>query len=94
MKRVPNADVSYSRMVVLARQKDFYPVYIEYFDDGGEHIKSAIMEDIQDIEGYPTAMKMTMINHEKRSQTVMETLEMTYDWDPPKDFFTERSIKE
>ncbi len=94
MIRNPEADISYSKMIVYARQADYYPVHIQYFDEEGEHIKSAVMENIKDIEGFPTAMKMTMINHEKRSQTMMETLSMTYDWEPPKDFFTERSIKQ
>lgn len=93
LRREEGADISYSRMVVFARQEDYYPVYMEYYDDEGKHIKTAIMEDIQMIEEFPTAMKMTMTNHEKRSTTVMETLEMTYNWDPPDDFFTERSIK-
>lgn len=93
LTRKLKADVSYSRMLVWARQSDCYPLFIEYFDDDGLHVKTAVMDDIQMIEGFPTAMKMTMINHEKRSSTVMETLEITYDWDPPADFFTERSLR-
>ena len=90
----PEADVSYSKMIVWARTTDYYPVYIEYYDENGRHTKSAIMEDIQVIEDFPTAMKMTMLNHSKHSQTVMETLSITYDWQPPPDFFSERSLKQ
>jgi len=34
-----------------------------------------------------------MVDHKERSSTTMETLEVTYQWDPPKDFFSERNLK-
>jgi len=84
---------SYPKMVVLMRKSDFYPVKIDYFDDDGYIEKTLLMEDVKEIEGVPTAMKMTMENHSEVSETSMETISITYNWEPPENFFTERTLK-
>jgi len=56
-------------------------------------MKSLYMGDIQEVDGIPTAMKLTMRNHDKGTETKMEILSVTYDWEPPKGFFSERNLK-
>jgi len=86
-------DPPYPKIIMWARKLDYAPVHVDYFDKKGFNTKSLSLSDIQDIEGYPTAMKMEMVDHKERSSTTMETLEVTYQWDPPKDFFSERNLK-
>lgn len=86
-------DMSYSRLECWVRQSDSYPLEMDYYDQDGIHLKTLKLEDIQIIEGIPTAMKMTMDNHLDRTQTIMETIEMTFDVSFKADFFTERNLK-
>ncbi|UCH63553.1 MAG: outer membrane lipoprotein-sorting protein [Fidelibacterota bacterium] len=90
---IAEQEPAYHRMIVWVRQKDYYPLQIDYYDDGMEVLKSLYLEDVRDIEGTPTAMLMTMCNHEDGTETRMETLAITYSWEPPKAFFTERNLK-
>jgi hypothetical protein len=91
---IPDAEPPYPRIVVKVRQKDYYPLQVDYYDDGGEILKSLYLEDVQQIEGVPTAMIMTMRNHQDRTETMMEMLAVTYRWEPPAGFFSERNLKQ
>ena len=90
---IPEKDPSYPKMVVLMRKSDFYPVKIDYFDGNDFVEKTMLMSDIKEIEGVPTAMIMKMINHSEGTETTMQTLSITYDWQPPENFFSERELK-
>ncbi len=80
-------------MVVLMRKSDFYPIRIDFFEDNINIEKTLFMENIKNIEGVPTAMKMTMKNHSEGTETTMNTLSITYEWEPPENFFSERELK-
>ena len=90
---IPEQNPSYPKMEVYMRKSDFYPIKIDYFDDNDFVEKILLMGDIKEIEGVPTAMKMTMKNHLEGTETVMQTLSITYEWEPPDNFFTERTLK-
>ena len=90
---IPEENPSYQKMVVYVRQADFYPLKIDYYDDSDFVEKSLILEDIKEIEGVPTAMIMKMVNHSKGTETIMETLSITYAWQPTDNFFSERELK-
>ncbi len=90
---VPEEDPSYPRMIVYLRQADFYPLNIDYFNDDEYLEKSLVLEDIQNIEGVPTGMKMIMKNHSEGTETIMETISISYKWEPPDNFFSERELK-
>ena len=90
---IESEDPPYPKIVLWARKSDYAPVYVDYYNEKDYNTKSLNLTDIQDIEGIPTAMKMEMVDHKERSSTIMETLEVTYKWEPPKDFFSERNLK-
>ncbi len=90
---IPEQDPPYPKIVMWARKSDYSPVKLDYYDEKHFNSKSLFLSDIQNIEGIPTAMKMIMTDHKERSSTRMETLEVTYSWQPPKDFFSERNLK-
>jgi len=90
---IPDQDSPYPKIIMWARKADYSPVYLDYYNEKGFNTKSLNLSDIRNIEGIPTAMKMIMMDHKKRSSTIMETLEVTYKWVPPKGFFSERNLK-
>jgi outer membrane lipoprotein-sorting protein len=90
---IPEQNPSYPKMLVFIRKSDFYPLKIDYFDENDYIEKTLFLYDIKEIEGVPTAMKMIMKNHLEGTETIMETLSITYDWEPPDNFFTERELK-
>ena len=90
---IPDESPPYPKMIVYVRQSDFYPLRIDYYDEYDYNEKSLILEDIQIVEDIPTAMIMIMKNHSEGTETIMETLSITYDWQPPENFFSERTLK-
>lgn len=90
---IPDKDPPYPKIVMWSRKSDYSPVKIDYYNNSNFNSKSLILSNIQNIEGYPTAMKMVMVDHKERSSTSMEILEVTYNWTPPKNFFSERNLK-
>lgn len=90
---IPEQNPSYPKMEVLIRKSDFYPLKIDYFDEDDYVEKTLLLDDIKEIEGVPTAMKMIMKNHSKGTETIMQTLTITYAWEPPDNFFSERTLK-
>lgn len=90
---IPEQNPSYPKMVVFIRKSDFYPIKIDYFEDDDYVEKTLFMDNIKNIEGVPTAMKMTMKNRSEGTETIMETISITYEWEPPDNFFTERELK-
>lgn len=90
---IPKEKPSYPKMVVFVRKLDYYPILIHYYDDEDYIEKSLEMDDIRGVEGVPTAFSMKMVNHEEGSETIMKTLSTTYEWTPPNNFFSERTLK-
>lgn len=88
-----DADVDYPTVILYIRKSDYYPVLIEYLDTQRRVEKSLRFRDIKTIDGYPTAIQFDMENHLEGTRTVMKMLEISYDWEPPKGFFSERNLK-
>ena len=72
---------------------NFYPLKMDYYNEGGDLFKTLFLKDIKIIDDYPTAMDMVMKNHEDNSETKMAVKSVIYDWKPSKDFFSERNLK-
>jgi len=90
---IPDQDPPYPKIVLWSRKSDYSPIKVDYYNEANFNTKSLVLSNIKNVEGYPTAMKMVMLNHKEKSSTTMETLEVTYKWTPPKGFFSERSLK-
>ena len=87
-----NADVAYSNMVVWLRTSDYYPIQVDYYKDN-ELLKKLFMENIEIIEGHPTARKMIMRNIQENSKTIMQYENITYDVKYDASFFSERRLR-
>lgn len=90
---IPEKDPAYPRILIWVRHDDSYPLKMDYYSEKGRVQKTLFLKDIRDVEGTPTAHKMIMKNLEDDTETRMEVLEMTYEWEPPKGFFSERNLK-
>lgn len=90
---IPEKDPAYEKMIMWVRKSDHYPLQVDYYEDEDVVAKSLFMSDIRKIDGIPTAMHMTMRNHGDGTETEMTTLSVTYRWEPPPGFFSERNLK-
>ncbi len=87
------ADVDYPAVILYVRKDNYYPVQIDYMKKNEKPEKTLTLSDIVIIDGYPTAKNIEMKNNITGTKTVMETLETSNSWNPPKSFFTERNMK-
>ncbi|MFQ6603981.1 MAG: outer membrane lipoprotein-sorting protein [Fidelibacterota bacterium] len=87
-------DSDYPRVVLFIRKSDYSPLQMDFYNENNQHEKTLTFENITNIEGVPTAMRMIMENVLEGSKTVMEIKEMTYAWTPPKGFFSERNLQQ
>jgi len=95
LMKKPDIESGYSRQIMWVRQDNYYPVQIDYFDENDPEniLKRLYLQDIQDIDGVPTAMKMLMHNLQDDSKTIAEYEKVTYTEELPDDLFTERGMK-
>ena len=91
----PEIESGYSRQIMWVRQDNHCPIQIDYYDenDPENKLKRLYLQDIQSIDGIPTAMKMVMHNLQDDSKTIVEYENVTYSEELPDDLFTERGMK-
>jgi hypothetical protein len=72
-------DSVYSRIVVYIEKESYQTLKIEYFTEEEGHYKDLIMEDVKMMGGRETATRMTMLNLDRGSKTVVLIHEADYD---------------
>ncbi len=85
--------ISYSKLILLLRKADNFPLKIDYYDKSSDLLKTLKMKDIEKIQSIPTAMKMVMINQQDNTRTKMAYESVKYNVDFRSDFFSERQLK-
>ncbi len=93
MLGIADQEPPYPKIVMWVRQSDYFPVVLDYYDEKDFNSKTLLLSDIKLIESFPTAMTMVMKDNKERSSTTMRNLDITYAWEPPKGFFSERNLK-
>ena len=95
LTRKPDADSTYSRLILWVIKENFVPVVIDYYDEDRPDrlVKRLVQSDIRVIDGYPTAMKIVMYNKTDNTQTEMEMIEVKYNVELDDSMFTERGLK-
>jgi len=95
LTRKPDADLSYSRLLMFIDKETYMPLLIEYYDenDPDNMIKVLHQSDIQNIQGIPTAMKMVMHNSTDNTETSMVLKEVKYHVELDDAMFSERGLK-
>ncbi len=85
----------YSKMVMWVDQETYITYQVDYYDEKHHdiHLKRLTCENVQDIQGVPTAMKFTMHSYDGNSDTIMEIIEMDYSVKLNDEMFTERGLR-
>ena len=93
--RKPKSDAGYSRIIMWVIKGNFFPVVSDFYNTKDPELleKELIAYDIEEVQGVPTAMKMTMFNKKDRTSTTIETLSVKYNMDLPDNLFSERNLR-
>lgn len=82
----------YSKLILWADKDKFITKQIDYYEDD-ELLKRLNCHDIEMIDGHWYAMKMLMTNLQEGGETVMETVEITFDIKLEDKFFSTNNLK-
>jgi outer membrane lipoprotein-sorting protein len=95
LKKKPESESGYSRLIMWIDKSNFLAVRIDYYDedDPGLHLKKLVLSEVKDIEGVPTATRMVMTDIQDNTDTIMEYSEISYGEEIPDEMFTERGMK-
>ncbi len=90
---LPDADVSYGRLVVYADRSNYVYRKVEYYGRDGKLQKQLLMSDIQQVDGYWVPKKMEMRDVRRNHKTILELLEVKFDQGLSDKLFTQRNLK-
>ncbi len=95
LTRIPESDLSYSRLIIWVIKENFVPIAIDYYDDKdpSRRVKRLVQSDIRVIDDIPTAMKSVMFDLNDNTQTELEMLEVKFNIPLDDNMFTERALK-
>lgn len=96
LKNVPKKPemVEFAYYKMWIHKDTFIPVMTRYYDDQGENYRTYQVEEVQDIQGYPTVVKSRMTNERSGGYTVLEYQDVKYDVGLPRDIFTKRYLEQ
>lgn len=89
----PDADVSYSKLVMTVDKKTFVYIKIDYYSKRGKLEKVLKVENIEKIGGYWMGKKMQMETVKSSHKTVVELAQIEYDTGLSDQIFTVRNLK-
>ncbi len=84
---------SYSKIIVKLDKVNYYPTYMEFYDKGGNKIKTATYK-FEKIGKYWNAKEITMVDLKKNHKTIMQMSDVKYDTGLTDDDFTVRKLKQ
>lgn len=85
--------LEFNHYIVNIDKQNFIPLQAEYFNKSGESIRLMEALDVQDIQSYPTVLKMKATDYVRGGTTVLEYDLVEYDLGLDDNVFTERSLK-
>lgn len=95
IKSVPKdpGQVEFSYFETSVTKDDFIPEKAELYDKNGKLYKTIEALEVEEIEGYPTVVKMKATNINTGGNTVSEFKEVDYDIGLEEDIFSERYLR-
>ncbi len=87
------ADVSYGRLVMEVLTSNWVVSRIDYFDSGGERVKTLTASEIELVDGYWYARRLEMVSWLDDHRTVLELQDLRLDTGLSDDLFTQRALK-
>lgn len=85
--------VEFSEYTVWIRKDNFLPVKAEYLDKNGQLYRRVAAEQIEDIQGHPTARRQVAEDVAAGTKTVIEFNDIKYDIGLTPQIFTERFLR-
>ena len=79
LEGIPKKESSYSKVIITIDKEKLVILKIEYYKENTGHFKDLITEEIRVIDGRETATRMTMVNYDKNSKTVVVINDAKYD---------------
>lgn len=92
LKPKENVRSDYQKLHMIIRKADNYPLTIEYFDKGGNKVKSLESSKIQKSGKYLMARQTVMTDLKNGTKTKMEITNLQFDSGLGDDLFTERQL--
>lgn len=71
-------DYMYSKKISWIRQESLVALKVEYYNRQGNLMKILTIPDVRKQDGFWTAFRMEMDNHQEKHKTVLEITEMSY----------------
>ncbi|MFP4458149.1 MAG: outer membrane lipoprotein-sorting protein [Candidatus Zixiibacteriota bacterium] len=96
IKLTPREDLPtvWGKMVLVVREDDYMPLRQEFYDEGGEKIRTMYFKDIQDMGGKTIPTTMELIPHnEEGNKTTVTYKDIEFDVSIDDDIFTLRNLK-
>lgn len=88
-----DSDSNYAKRRQWIDSKYWLPLKIEYYDNRGRLLKTLIQGGIESIDGIWTATKLIMETPRKKSRTLMQYFEISYNTGLKDDLFQQNSLK-
>ncbi|MFN2427249.1 MAG: outer membrane lipoprotein-sorting protein [Candidatus Binatia bacterium] len=79
LEEKPDEPTGYSRIVTWIALDTFLPLRREYYDEGGRPWKVDKLNDVEEVQGLPTVMKMTASDLQSEGETVVTFRNVRYD---------------
>lgn len=86
-------DVEFAFFRTWIDRETFLPMRSEYTDEDGEIYRRMQIEEVEEIDGYPTGTRMRMEDLESGGHTLVEFRGIRYDIGIPESVFGERSLR-
>lgn len=93
VKSVPKDNVEYSYKKLYIDKETYLPLKEEFYGDGDKLLRTFTASDIEEIDGHPTPMTRTMVNHETGGKTVITIEEAEYNVGLNERDFSERRMR-
>ncbi|MCB9478033.1 MAG: outer membrane lipoprotein-sorting protein, partial [Deltaproteobacteria bacterium] len=95
--RKPDAKISYSKLQLIVNKKSYVVERIDYFDNGGDKVKTEVRSDFKEIPGnegvYPVPTTITMTDAKTGHETVLKQEDLTINKGLDDEFFSQRNLK-
>lgn len=89
----PDADVSYTKLVLYANRSNYVIRKIEYYEKSDKLEKELTVDDVENIDGYWIGRRMEMKTRKDDHSTELELKDIKFDQGLSGDFFSERNLK-
>jgi hypothetical protein len=93
MKAKKQKDTNYSQRLVWVRKDIWLPVKVDYYDQRGKYLKTALCEEFKQINGIWTTTKIVVETPQKASRTTLSYTDVQYNVGLSESIFEQENLK-